>query len=106
MNAFEIEKHNVSEKEFAALQTNFQNGFPRTFSNREKIALEYARLISAAPLSFPADFINQLKREFSEREIVMLATTAAQVNYWARIAQSLGIPPAGFTDKCENRNRK
>lgn len=100
MNAFELEKHGVSEEEFSAIQNGFQNGYPPTFSNREKTSLEYARLISATPLNFQPEFIERLKTEFSEKEIVMLATTASQVNYWARLVQSLGIPPAGFSDNC------
>jgi hypothetical protein len=32
---------------------------------------------------------------------VILASTAAQVNYWARLLQALGVPPAGFSDRCE-----
>ena len=34
--------------------------------------------------------------EANEREIVILATTSAQVNYWARLIQALGCPPAPF----------
>ena len=49
---------------------------------------------------FPAEHQALLREEFSERELVILATTAAQVNYWARVIQALGIPPAGFTDAC------
>jgi alkylhydroperoxidase family enzyme len=59
--------------------------------------MEYTKLISQTPLRFPQDFINGLKLQFTEREIVILASTAAQVNYWARLIQALGIPPAGFT---------
>ena len=69
---------------------------PTSFSERERLALEYACHISATPLSFPPDFIAALKECFSEREIVILASTAAQVNYWARLIQALGIPPAGY----------
>lgn len=105
MNAFELEKHGVSTEEFTALQTNFQNGYPPSISNREKIALEYADLISATPLAFPTDFVKQLKTEFSEREIVLLATTVSQVNYWARLIQALGIPPAGFSGNCRLQNK-
>jgi len=43
----------------------------------------------------------QIKAAFSEREIVILATTAAQVNYWARMIQVLGAPPAGFMEAGE-----
>jgi hypothetical protein len=33
--------------------------------------------------------------------MVILASTTAQVNYWARLIQALGIPPAGFNEACE-----
>ncbi len=104
MNAFEFEKHGVSTEEFTALQTSFQTGFPPTFSLREKTALEYARLISATPLVFPNDLMKKLKSQFSERETVMLAATASQVNYWARLVQSLGTPPVGFSHNCDLPN--
>jgi alkylhydroperoxidase family enzyme len=101
MNAFEYEKHGISESEFEALQNGFPHGYPLTLSSRERVALEYSRLTSATPLAFPSDFIDDLRSEFSEREIVMIAATASQVNYWARLIQSLGIPPAGFTEECQ-----
>ncbi len=72
-----------------------------SFSYREKLAIRYTRLISSTPLKFPRDFIEELKSQFNEREIVILASTAAQVNYWARLIQALGIPPAGFSDRCD-----
>lgn len=100
MNAFDIERYGISTQEFRALQTAFANGYPSSISDRERTALEYARLISATPLHFLPQFIEMLKIEFSEREIVLLATTVSQVNYWARLVQALGIPPAGFTKEC------
>jgi len=72
-----------------------------TFSVREIIAMEYAVLISQSPLLFPQEFVTNLKANFTEREVVILASTAAQVNYWARLLQALGVPPAGFSDHCE-----
>jgi alkylhydroperoxidase family enzyme len=63
------------------------------FTEREALAIEYARLISATPLQFPPEFADRLTATFTERELVVLATTAAQVNYWARVIQSLGCPP-------------
>ena len=72
-----------------------------TLTEREKLAIQYARLISQTPLRFPAEFIDTLKQHFTEREMVILASTAAQVNYWARLIQALGIPPAGFSDHCD-----
>lgn len=57
--------------------------------------------MSVTPPIFPNDFINDLKKNFSEKEIVILSSTIAQVNYWARLIQGLGIPPAGFSEKCD-----
>jgi hypothetical protein len=34
--------------------------------------------------------IDEVTAEFSPREIVVLATTAAQVGYWTRLIQGLG----------------
>jgi alkylhydroperoxidase family enzyme len=45
--------------------------------------------------------MRELKAHFTERELVVLASTAAQVNYWGRLIQALGIPPAGFSGQCE-----
>ena len=69
-----------------------------SLSEREKLAIAYTRLISSTPLEFPRAFIQTLNAHFNEREIVILATTAAQVNYWARLIQALGCPPAGFSE--------
>ena len=101
MNSFQYEEQHVTQEELLALQGTMRlEGVP-TFSKRERLAMRYARLVSQTPLQFPGDFIEELKRHFSEREIVILASTAAQVNYWARLIQALGIPPAGFMDHCE-----
>ena len=47
------------------------------------------------PVTFTPEFGRRLTAVFSEREVVMLATTAAQVNLWARTIQALGCPPQG-----------
>jgi hypothetical protein len=44
--------------------------------------------------------IENLRSRFSERAIVVIASTVAQVNFWARLIQSLGVPPAGFSTEC------
>ena len=63
------------------------------FAPLENLAIEYARAISQTPLAISAEFGARLAQEFTPREIVVLATTAAQVNYWARVIQGLGCPP-------------
>jgi alkylhydroperoxidase family enzyme len=87
----------ITSEELSALQGRLQLEQVTTFSLPERLAIKYARLVTATPLSFPADFITLLQQTFTEREIVIVATTAAQVNYWARLIQALGCPSPGFT---------
>lgn len=88
----------ITREELAALQDRIPLEGVATLSEIERLAITYARLISQTPLHFPADFIARLKAQFNEREIVILATTATQVNYWTRLIQALGCPPAGFNE--------
>jgi len=101
MNYYDYDQYGITPEELAALQERTDIAAVKTFSHREIIAMEYAVLISRTPLQFPQEFINKLKANFTEREIVILASTAAQVNYWARMLQAMGVPPAGFSDHCE-----
>lgn len=100
MNSFQYEEYQISQEELCVLQGRESIENVSTFSERERLAIQYAKLVSQTPLQFPIAFIEELKRQFTEREIVILASTAAQVNYWARMIQALGIPPAGFSDQC------
>jgi alkylhydroperoxidase family enzyme len=97
MNSHEHESVGITNDEVLALRGMIDLENVPSFSAREKLAIQYARMISQTPLKFYPDFIELLKENFSEREIVILASTAAQVNYWARLIQALGIPPAGFS---------
>ena len=94
MNSYEYRKYGIADEEAEALRGDFEK--VTTFSEREKLAITYTRLISATPLKFHPDIVEKVKAEFNEREFVILVSTAAQVNFWARLIQGLGIPPAGF----------
>jgi alkylhydroperoxidase family enzyme len=98
MNSYEHESLNINADEVLALRGQANLESIQTFSERERLAIQYARLVSQTPLKFFPDFIDQIKSNFSEREMVILASTAAQVNYWARLIQALGIPPAGYSE--------
>jgi alkylhydroperoxidase family enzyme len=100
MNSCDYTDYGITQNELIALQGHAEITDVQTFSARERIAIEYAKLISRAPLAFPLNFVKSLKANFTEREIVVLAATAAQVNYWARLLQALGVPPAGFSGHC------
>ena len=100
MNSVDAQKYNITEEEFKVLQKQDSLNRVSSFEPGEKLALEYARKLSSSPISILPEFINELKKHYTEKEIVILAYTAAQVNYWARLIQGLGVPPAGFTDRC------
>ena len=97
MNSYESAAAGVTDTELRSLQRGTENGLT-TLTPRERTAIAYARAISATPLAFDEDLKTHLTRLFSEREIVIIATTAAQVNYWARTIQALAIQPAGFCE--------
>lgn len=96
MNSYEHHDVGITDEEAESLRGDFER--VSTFSEREKLAIAYARVISQTPLKFHPDLVGRVKAAFTEREFVILASTAAQVNYWARLIQALGIPPAGFDD--------
>lgn len=100
MNSFEYDRAGITDAELAALQAG-PEGYGDLFDPRERLAIDYARRISSTPLVFPSEFQSALTSAFTERELVILASTAAQVNFWARLIQGLGIPPAGFSDACD-----
>ncbi|MBI5933447.1 MAG: carboxymuconolactone decarboxylase family protein [Chloroflexi bacterium] len=94
MNSHEHRVYGITDEEAASLRGDVER--VKTFSEREKLAIAYTRLISSTPLKFHPEIVDKVKAAFTEREFVILASTAAQVNYWARLIQALGIPPAEF----------
>jgi alkylhydroperoxidase family enzyme len=94
MNSHEYRSVGITDEEAESLRGDFEK--VASFSEQEKLAITYTRLISQTPLKFHPDVVESVKSVFNEREFVILASTAAQVNYWARLIQALGIPPAGF----------
>lgn len=96
MNSHEYRKYGITDEEAESLRGDFEG--VASFSEREKLAITYTRLISSTPLKFHPDVVEKVKAAFTEREFVILVSTAAQVNFWARLIQGLGIPPAGFME--------
>lgn len=68
------------------------------FSPREGTAARYARALSRTPVEVDGALTDALRAHFTAREVVVLAHTIAQVNYWSRFNQGLGVPAAGFFD--------
>lgn len=99
MNAFEFDKAGLTIDEVNAIR----NGDYKyhSFSEKEQLVMEYVNLVTKTPVIIPEETVTNLHKNFSERGIVIIASTIAQVNYWARLIRSLGIPVAGFGDICK-----
>lgn len=97
-NATGADSHGISTAELDALRGTREPDSVASLSPRERLAIRYARRASETPLRFPPDLVAEVTAAFSPREIVILAGTAAQVNYWGRLIQALGIPAPG--DRC------
>jgi AhpD family alkylhydroperoxidase len=69
-----------------------------SLGDREALAVAWARSLSATPVREPPELLHALRARFSSRELVVLATTISQVNFWSRFNQALGVPSAGFFD--------
>ncbi|MBN2533067.1 MAG: hypothetical protein JXB88_09250 [Spirochaetales bacterium] len=100
MNSFDFKHYKITDEEIRALQGTATLDSVNTFSTREKIALHYSKSLSSTPITIQSSTIKDLKENFNEREIVIIASTIAQVNYWARLIQGLGIHPEGFSNRC------
>jgi alkylhydroperoxidase family enzyme len=103
MNAKYFSEAGLTELELDALRlmaSDPELAPSAAFSTGELAAIRYAASITATPVSFDADNIALVKELFGERGMVILASTAAQVNFWARLIQGLGAPPAGFSSSC------
>ncbi|HPH94474.1 MAG TPA: hypothetical protein PKW33_18865 [Anaerolineaceae bacterium] len=100
MNSFECEQLGITLEEVQAMQGITPLEAVNSFSIAERLALRYVWGVSQTPLQVSQAQMETLKAHFNERELVLLVSTAAQVNYWARLIQSLGVPPAGFSPQC------
>ena len=100
MNARDFPARGLTDQEIRALQGRVPLDSVASIDARERAALRYVRCICATPLAFPTDVIDDMARHFSPRATVIVASTCAQVNFWARLIQALGVPPAGFSTEC------
>jgi alkylhydroperoxidase family enzyme len=100
MNAAGYSDSNISDGEIEALQGRRDLAELESLSHEERLALRYARALTATPISMDSTLLEELLAAFSEREMVVIASTIAQVNFWTRAIQGLGVPPAGFSESC------
>jgi alkylhydroperoxidase family enzyme len=100
MNSRDFLGKGLSEEEMRGLQGSIPLDGIASLDPRERAALRYVECICSTPVSFTSEVISGMREHFTERGIVIVASTGAQVNFWARLIQSLGVPPAGFSAEC------
>jgi AhpD family alkylhydroperoxidase len=100
LNAKEYRESGISEEEILALRGLRRLEDLPSIGEDERAALDYVRCATSTPVSFPAEVMDRLRSRFSERAIVVIASTCAQVNFWTRLIQALGVQPAGFSGEC------
>jgi alkylhydroperoxidase family enzyme len=100
LNANKYRESGLSDEEILALRGIKRLEEVASISAGERAAIEYARCATSTPIAFTPEVIDRLRSHFSERAIVIIASTCAQVNFWTRLIQSLGVQPAGFSAQC------
>ena len=69
-----------------------------SLTQRERVALEYADRVTAAPVDVPDEFYARLQSLFSERQIVELTAQIAHENYNAKSNRPLRVEANHFCE--------
>lgn len=101
MNGNEFEKNGISLEEVEALQGTRKLEEVLSFKAEEIVVLRYAKELTSTPVIENPKTIEEMNQIFNEKQFVVIATTIAQVNYWARLIKGFGIPAAGFREDCQ-----
>lgn len=98
MNAATWQRASLMPRDLSVLFRRDEQRFDE-LGAKDATAARYARALSLTPVVVDGELEADLRRHFSPREAVILATTIAQVNFWSRFNQGLGVPAAGFVDE-------
>jgi alkylhydroperoxidase family enzyme len=101
MNTFDYQKDGITDDELDVLRGRKLENEVNSFSEKESATLDYVKHLTRSPIQMPKEVSDRMIRNFTPREIVILASTVAHVDYWARLIQGLGVPPEGFIDQCD-----
>ena len=104
LNSQEFSNENITEIEIEALQGKHSLKDVKTILEEERITLEFTKSLTSTPISINEENLILMKQTFSEREFIVISSTVAQVNFWTRMIQGIGVPPVGFTEKCSVLN--
>ncbi len=101
MNSANFRDYNISEEEVQCMQGRLKLSQVETLSIEEKLILAYIRGLIRTPIKHNPRVVKAMKKVFTEKEFATIVTTLAQVDYWTRVIQGFGIPPAGFLETCD-----
>lgn len=85
----------ISETDLEALPT-FRSS--EAFSERERLAIEYADAMTLTPTKVNDELRSRLNQEFSPAQLTELAAEIAWENHRARLNRALGVRSMGFSD--------
>jgi len=96
MNGQDFAEIGISSDEIAVLRGDRDFETAESFSEAEKAAIAFSDAVSGTPVRVSEKLAGRLVAAIGSRGFVIVASTAAQVNFWARLLQGLGAPPAGI----------
>ena len=88
-------KNGVSEQQLLELH-NYETS--DAFDELERLVMRFATHLSQTHVAAADELISQLRRHFSEPQIVELTSAIAWENYRARFNRAFGVQAAGFTE--------
>lgn len=96
MNSNPTGENHISPEALLHLQQTIDLNLDKDdyFSEKEMCVLRYVRDMTQTPAVIDQVNYERLKSCSSERELIIMATTICQVNYWSRLMKGLGVPVA------------
>ena len=101
LNGQDFREIGISEAELAAVRGERDPEATESLSEAERAAIAFSKAVSATPVRVSEELAFRLVQAVGERGFVVVASTAAQVNFWARLLQGLGAPPSGIASDPE-----
>ncbi len=100
LNSREFAKDGITGDDIEALQGIKTLEEAGSMNDDERAVLRYTRALTSTPIRLDDRVLADILGRFNEREIVVIASTIAQVNFWTRLIQGIGVAPAGFSESC------
>ena len=99
INSATLLKRGVPTDKVDALNAWQESGL---FSERERVALEYAEAVTLRSDAIDEDLMNRLKKQFDEDAVIELTALIAFQNLSSKFNSALEVPPQGFCQIPQN----